>query len=41
MMNKTEFLAALRHELGFLPKDELDVVIMMNISMTPEMTKRK
>ena len=38
MMNKTEFLAALRRELGFLPKDEL---IMMNISMTPEMTKRK
>ena len=27
MMNKTEFLAALRHELGFLPKDELDDAI--------------
>ena len=26
-MNKTEFLAALRHELGFLPKDELDDAI--------------
>lgn len=24
MMNKTEFLAALRRELSFLPKDELD-----------------
>ena len=43
MMNKTEFLAALRRELSFLPKDELDdaIRIMMNISMTPEMTKRK
>ena len=27
MMNKTEFLAALRRELGFLPKDELDDAI--------------
>ena len=26
-MNKTEFLAALRRELGFLPKDELDDAI--------------
>ena len=43
MMNKTEFLAALRRELGFLPKDELDDAIRYyeNISMTPEMTKRK
>ena len=43
MMNKTEFLAALRRELGFLPKDELDDAIryLMNISMTPEMTKKK
>lgn len=27
MMNKTEFLAGLRRELGFLPKDELDDAI--------------
>ena len=27
MMNKTEFLAALRRELSFLPKDELDDAI--------------
>ena len=26
-MNKTEFLAALRRELSFLPKDELDDAI--------------
>ena len=27
MMNKTEFLGALRRELCFLPKDELDDAI--------------
>ena len=43
MMNKTEFLAALRRELGFFRRMSLMTlfVIMMNISMTPEMTKRK
>ncbi len=43
MMNKTEFLAALRRELSFLPKDELDDAIRYydEYIMTPEMTKRK
>ena len=36
MMNKTEFLAALRRELSFLPKDELDDAIRYyDESITP------